>query len=265
MTEKKCKSLKELEDEVEKIKQRVLGCFNDFPSVPAPVLFRGQANSEWKLESTLERYVSGHRYSVDEYNRVLCAIAPAISAFTEKEWSLSTEDYEIDFVTKLPPNCEFMSYVRHHGFPTPLIDWTQSLYVALFFAFQNAQKDCDVAIYCYYEYLDSGKSGTVGNPEIVNVGPYINSHKRHFAQQGQYTFAVEKSLKQWRYCSHEDALRMVFTPGQDSIHKLVLPGNLKKEVLEKLNEMNINAFTLYASEDALMDSLAFKEITLKNK
>jgi len=156
-----------------------------------------------------------------------------------------------------------MAYVRHHGFPSPLLDWSQSLYIALFFAFHKASVKKRVAIYVYVELLGEGKCGRVGAPKICGLGPYISTHKRHFMQQGQYTISIEKSDDDWVYCSHEKYFSTASAEDQDYLMKLTLPGDIKNQVLNKLQSMNINAFTLFGSEDSLMDMLAFKEILKK--
>jgi len=111
-------------------------------------LFRGQRSASWNLSTTLERYIN-HNISVTQYNHYLWRIKPAIEAYTGNNWNIETEINFDDKFIPIPSNSEFMAYVRHHGFPSPLLDWSESLYIASFFAFQKASIKENVAIYAY--------------------------------------------------------------------------------------------------------------------
>lgn len=256
------KSLDDLINSVTELRQQIKDSKRHKYQVLSKPLFRGQSNSEWELDTTLERYTD-KVYSVDYYDTTMRAIYPAVASFTDKEWPMDHEQQPTDHFLH-PPNYEFMVYARHHGFPTPLLDWSQSLYVALFFAFQNAKVDENVAIFVYIETMGAGKGGWVGAPQIKELGPYVRTHQRHFSQQGQYTVAVKQENDKWVYCHHNEGFAQSVGSEQDILYKFTLPGSLKEAILETLHEMNINAFTLYASEESLMETLAFKEISLRN-
>ena len=84
-------------------------------------------------------------------------------------------------------------------------------------------------------------------------------------QQAQYTLSVQRKNDMWSYCSYDEVLQNSIGNAQDVVHKFLLPANLKNQILKKLNEMNINAFTLFGNEEGLMESVAFQEITLKQQ
>ena len=252
----------ELENEIVKLNGFLKSKRTSSYSTISSPIFRGQKSSSWDLLTTLERYLD-KIVSVESYNLYLAGIKPAIQAFTRTKWEVESKPKLNEIFINCPPSYDFMAYVRHHGFPSPLLDWTQSLYIALFFAFHKASVKERVAIYVYVELLGDGKCGEVGAPQIRGLGPNISTHKRHFMQQGQYTISIEKSYDDWVYCSHEKYFSAASDEDQDYLIKFTLPGDIKNQVLNRLQSMNINAFTLFGSEDSLMDMLAFKEILKK--
>jgi hypothetical protein len=223
-------------------------------------LFRGHANASWKLDTTLERCTS-QQYSMRDYYNLIGGVRPAVESYTEKHWNLS-EEYSIDESIPGPPlGYDFMIYLRHHGFPSPLLDWTRSPYVAAYFAFrtEGPAQDDSVAIYSYIEYYGHAHTWDLDRAAIFVSGPYVITHKRHYTQQCEYTICKKRVDDNYVYANHEDAI--VTDNVQGSLRKYILPKKERVKALGKLNVMNISAYSLFGNEESLMETLAYQEIT----
>lgn len=225
-------------------------------SVP---LFRGQTNAHWTLKTTLERYASTLN-SIRRYNDCLLRIQPALAS-SGSQW----QQLEADLPEKFSPhhqlpNYAFMRHVREHGFPSPLLDWSESAYIALFFGYRHAVLEGEVVIHvCQGESRDGDT-----NPDST-PGPLLTIHGGHFMRQCRYTLAVKKINSEWFYCPHEEALARQADRYPGSTLRITMPGYLKFDVLKRLHKMDINAYTLFGTEDGLMEKLAFTEIQLYNE
>jgi hypothetical protein len=223
----------------------------------SPLIFRGHGNVIWKLETTLERIIE-REFDTEKYYEKIRAVRPAVISITGKNWEIP----ETFASGNLPPTgYPFMVYLRHHGFPSPLLDWTRSPYVAAFFAFrsQEVQKDGKVAIYSYVEYGGNGRCFLGNSPTIHGLGPYVVSHKRHYAQQCEYTICWKRIDPGYAYSSHEAAFADNDSD-QGALTKYTIPVSERGKVLKKLQCMNVTAFSLFGSEESLMETLAYQEI-----
>lgn len=230
------------------------------------ILYRGQPNSAWALNSTLDRFVPSP-WSIEEYAELAIRCAPCIGTFTNREWhlpDLQAIKKEIreksDGFSPHIPCYDFWVYLRHHGFPSPLLDWTMSPYIAAFFAFAE-RGDADRAIFAYVELPKGVKASWRGETKIDVWGPYVHTHKRHFLQQSWYSICTREDNGSYVFAGHEDVFRRGDTR-QDKLIKIVIPGTERIKALSGLEEMNINHFSLFQSEDALMRTLAIKEIEM---
>ena len=220
--------------------------------------FRGHSDADWKLETTLERFT---RKSVDteHYFKMLRAIRPAVISLTGKNWDIPDE-FEAG---RLPPSgYEFMIYLRHHGFPSPLLDWTRSPYVAAFFAFrsQEKRKNDKVAIYSYVQHFCHQEVFDDEAPTIHGLGPYAVTHKRHYAQQCEYSICQKRTNGRYVYSSHETIGFADKSSDLGPVTKYTLPVSDREKVLKQLHRMNVTAFSLFGSEESLMETLAYQEI-----
>jgi len=69
--------------------------------------------------------------------------------------------------------------------------------------------------------------------------------------------------KQWKFVSHQKVFEL-HGIGRDQIYKTTVPSSERIKILRYLDSDNLNRFSLFGSEDALMDTLAFREIELKS-
>jgi len=241
-----------------------------FALEPPSMLYRGHGNSNWHLETTLERIVA-KPVLVTEYYRHVLKTRPQVEAFSDTRWELMGLQEYTEWAESLSdlnwpdyPGYEYMIYLRHHGFPSPLLDWTRSPYVAAYFAYTNIPSDAEnVAIYCYSESIGGGKSWGSDEPLIVVKGPYARSHKRHFLQQCEYTVCSKLGEHGLEYAKHEDVFNSE-NDTQDLLWKIVAPSTTSAEALKDLDSMNVNALSLMGSEDALIQTLGVREYLLNH-
>jgi hypothetical protein len=235
------------------------------------VWFRGQADARWQLNTTLERRSPTLR-SVAAYLNRIAEIKPYVETFTGAEFHLpSQKDVEETcreydrFEWVLRQSITYLAHLRHGGFPSPLLDWTRSPYVAAYFAFSRARHDGNVAIYAYRERPNNMKIAGSDSPQIVSFGPIVKTHKRHFRQQSRYTVCVSFDLgrRQWFFVPHDSVFEVRDHLQQDMLWKITIPTGERRKALEFFDKFNLNEFTLFDSEEGLLEMLAARVIDMR--
>jgi FRG domain len=226
------------------------------------LLFRGQSNAEWALSTTLERRAK-RQFHILEYLEYATRGRCEIESYTGVRWNVpgfSELEREVEAQPGRSyihlPIYDYLAYLRHHGFPSPLLDWSESPYIAAYFAYVEPSQN-DRAVFCFVDKTDGSKGARVGDAVITQHGHSVVTDKRHFAQKAWYTTCTKRDERAKRdyFCPHEEAFDRD-DPTQDVLIKIVLPAKDRLPALRALTDYNIDHFTLFQSEDALVQAIA---------
>ncbi|MBN1505854.1 MAG: FRG domain-containing protein [Sedimentisphaerales bacterium] len=232
-------------------------------------LFRGVGDSTYHLESSLERIRKAKGLcpytSFSQYWHTTRIARKHIETVTGKKWDLDAgTPPEVPPQPSDIPAYEFMAYLRHTGFPSPLLDWTKSPYIAAFFAFRDVCRKAagkeHVSIFAYREFCGKVKGFSAQEPHICHIGPCITTFPTHYLQQSEYSICVREEGGGTYFANHEDVKAK---KGQDDLVKYNIPVSEREKVLRRLDLMNVTAYSLFHSEPSLMDTLAIRELVLE--
>jgi len=216
-------------------------------------IFRGMANAEWDLRTSLGRLQTPH-YNPEHL---------LIRAFKKYAY----------LQTKGLNEWHILALAQHHGLPTRILDWSISPYIAAHFATDDMeQMDKDGVIWC----VDATK-GYQQLPDVL---------QRKIEQEYAYVFTVDMldeiapDLKTFDALKEEPFLVFFEPPSLDErivnqyamfsvlsdarlrlddwlegkkelYRKLVIPARFKWELRDRLDQLNITERVIYPGLDGL--------------
>jgi len=255
----------------EEFAERVHGFDDPSRSAWNEIWYRGQGDADWPLSTTLERRSTIR--SVREYLHMIIGIQPEIETFTEREFHIPAlgevdeqcGDYD-RFPQFLRQSGTYLAHLRHGGFPSPMLDWSGSPFVAAYFAFSRARHNGNVAVFAYQARPNRSRSHGSDVPNIISFGPLIKTHRRHFRQQSRYTVCARFSLEEgWRFVPHEEVFGQKDEREQDLLWKMTIPAGERQKALRYFDQFNLNEYTLFDTEEGLLEMLANRVMDLRGR
>lgn len=200
-------------------------------------IYRGQwENSDWKLEPRLDRYARKRDRETVAFFRL-----EAVERFQRA--ARGRVRIPISDTAK---SVEWWELGQHYGLATPLLDWTLSPYVALFFAFcePEGKPRQRRVVHAFQRYaLDATYRPSApgsGDQSFRVVDPLVSRNERLVAQQGLFTLASPGRdieglvLDAYKGSSDMPLIKIVFAQGVK-----------RDDTLKRLDSMNVNYRTLF--------------------
>lgn len=248
----------------------------EFDKLPDHIVFRGQSDSNWNLESSLFRF----------------------SKIVKTNTITSMEHYLIHMFKRKAPRylqglpqptnlLEWLTLMQHHSIPTRLLDWTCSPYVAAYFALENDNKISDSSAVWALDHPWCNQQGSIIAKTNLGKGLFhsfendvknripdleINKPAGIIFRKNQYgiSFLVNPYHENERQTIQQGILMLSDNGGIMSalkkyqidqgqpLIKFIIPNSIRVEALKDLYKMNITRMTLFPGIDGFSQSLRYE-------
>jgi hypothetical protein len=209
-------------------------------------LFRGHSDPHWRLSTTFDRMFS------NQTKATRLQIADALLEVFKR--GLEGEDIPSEV---RGDDSLFLALGQHYGLPTRLLDWTESPYIAAFFAYNSRAlwgvTDQSIVIWV----LDTTHPiwSTHYGVEIIDVPSFGNRRIRN--QSGKFT------LSKTPFSDLESYVEEHGEEG-DPLRKFLLPASDYSKALADLDAMGIHHGTVYPEIEGAAQMALFRVVSRFN-
>jgi hypothetical protein len=213
---------------------------------PYRFLFRGQGNNTWRLRTSFHR--TGRASLLRFNSQDLTALQRQLSGLTTHRFNL----------TDALDNAAFLNLVQHHGYPTPLLDWTYSPFIGAYFAFRNLRprqlsQEQKVRIFVLdgRQWNNDWERSPVIAPAFLHLTllePLAINNPRALPQQSVSVVTNVDDIE--TYVKEREKQR-----GANYLSAIDLPVTERRRVMQELALMGINAGSLFPGLDGACEQL----------
>jgi L-rhamnose mutarotase len=224
--------------------------------------YRGHSNREWKVLPSLLRHAKNANLKAYD---IRALEADLFFEFQSRAQSLHLQNLS---------DWEVLQFMRHHGVATRLLDWTETLGVALFFAVHGIAKDSKPCIWLLNPYKLNEHEKSWFTRDLIS--PKYRGKKDDFWDYSEYMtdfvkpysfgwkhpialYPVQRSARlqsqRGYFTIHGDYVRPLEDIDSSSVCRLDIAEEIIPEIKKFLELAGINDYTMFPDLDGLARDL----------